>query len=355
MTGELGMRTRLTWLLAIVLLAGCSGGNDSGEAEVSEARELIFNTYLPPQDSMRRMAVDDFASRIETESGGSLQVTIPGSTLAPPDDQWSIVFDQVADLAMVGNFSQRGLIVLPLIADLPFNVDTSRAASVALWDTYKNYFEAIGEFQGVRPLAMYTLPGFGIISREREVRSMGDLAGMKLWASAGATSEAASAVGVVPVYSPFPQLFEYVSKGNVDGALIGAGTIRSASLAGHVSNMTAVPGGLGSTSFSVIMNQATWDSLTEEQQAAVTRAAAGLPERIGAVLDQRNDDVLRETGLTIIEAGAEFTQELRDRMEPMKAQWIAAAEGKGLANAEAALAYYRQRMAEVASGSTAGE
>lgn len=347
------MRICATLMLAV--LAACSGSeNPAADAPATDVTELIFNSYLPPLDAMRHMSVEDFSRRIEEESGGSIRITIPGATLAPPDHQWGVVLDGVADLAMVSHYSQRAQLVLPLIADLPFSASSGEAGSIALWNTQQRYFSALNEFKDVKLLSMHTLPGFGLVTRDALVESVDDFDGLKLWASAGPPSEVATALGAVPVQSPFPQLFEYVSKGNVDGAMIGAGTIRSASLADHVKHVLRVPGGLSSSSFAVIMNRDTWDGLSEDQQAAVLRAAEGLPGRTGRELDEREAGVLAQTSIAVNELSPEELARLQERLESFREGWVESAKARGLANAEEAYDFYQAEMLRLSSaGATA--
>ena len=350
---------RLLWLVVFAVIVGCSqeeAAAPSANGTTTETvKELIFNTYLPVHETMRKMSVDDFSRRIEKESNGSIKVTIPGSSLAPPDRQWGAVTGQVADMAMISIYSQRAMLKLPLIADLPFASLSGESASVALWNTQQKYFSSANEFSDVKLLSMHVLPGFNYVSGVKPVNSVADFSGLKIWASAGGPSEALKAIDAIPVQTPFPALFEYVSKGNVDAALIGAGTVKSASLSDYVKYMTRIPGGMGSSSFAVVMNKDTWESLSESQQAAVLRAAEGLPARTGRALDTRNDTVLQETGLTINELNPENLTLLKTRLAGMKSAWLEAAQRSGFSQAGQAFDYYIEQMHASANKQPVGE
>ncbi len=337
---------------AFVVLAGCSrSGTESASqepAQATPAKELIFNTYLPPGEAMRRNAVEDFSRRIEQESGGSIKIVIPDSTLAPSNRQWSVVTDGVADFALVATYAQREQMPLPLIADLPFNSISGESASTALWSTYKKYFESVNEFADVQLLSMYAMPPYNFISNAKPISKIDDFKGVKIWVSAGAPTDTVKALGGVPVYSPFPQLFEYASKGNVDAVMVGPGTVKQASIGDHVKYMSRIAGGFGAASFAIIMNKDTWASLSAEEQAAVMRAADGLPQRVGRALDERNRLALEELKLTVNDIDASVVSEVQKRVAPIEATWIAEAQQRGLANAAEALAFYRSEMAAAA-------
>jgi TRAP-type C4-dicarboxylate transport system substrate-binding protein len=99
-----------------------------------ETVELIFNAHQPPQTIGQRISVFDFAERIETESGGTIKVTIPGASLAPSARQVDMVVEGVADMATIASDSLRQSVVLTRLGELPFSSITATAASTAIWE-----------------------------------------------------------------------------------------------------------------------------------------------------------------------------------------------------------------------------
>ncbi|WP_162628749.1 TRAP transporter substrate-binding protein DctP [Marinobacter bohaiensis] len=339
------LRLTCTAILGLSLLAGVSSAQAADDPV-----KLIYNTYLPKHDPMRRTSIDDFSRRIEKESGGSIEITIPGSSLTKPDGQLSAVKDRIIDMAMISVYASRAQTGLPLLGDMPFNSLSGESASVAIWETQQKYFDKVNEFNDVKLLSMHVLPGVNFVGREQPIRSMADFDGKKIWATAGKQTDALETVGAVPVHSYFPQLFEYVSKGTVDGAMIGTGTILAASLGDHVKAMTRFPGGMGSATWAVVMNQDAWNELNAEQQAAVLRAADGLPRRTGIAMDERKDRALKELNLDIVDADPAFVDKLRHALAPMKQAWIADAQKRHLDDAANAFEFYRSRMEDIYAG-----
>jgi len=309
--------------------------------------ELIFNSYLPPHDELYRIAIRDFAQDIERESGGSIKVTIPDSSLAPSDRQYEMVRDGIADMAIVSTGGVPQLVTLNKIGDLPLNSPSSRAASIALWETYNRYFLPFDEFKGVKVLSTNVLPGRQILSvGSLAVEHVGDLQGVKLWSPPGALTETVRQLGAVPVNSEFTDLQEYVTKGTVDGLAMAAGSASGARVLEYVTHYTRVPGGLGSLSFAVFISQERWAELTEDEQAAILRAAEGLPGRTGAEADAVEAGLAPEmeripTTVLEGEALAEFERLLAGRIE----EWKASAKAKGLENPDEVLAFYHEVLA----------
>ncbi|WP_180899736.1 TRAP transporter substrate-binding protein DctP [Martelella soudanensis] len=313
-------------------------------AVASAETTLIFNSFLPPYDEMYQTAVRDFAAAIEKESGGEITIQIPDSTLAPSDRQYEMVRDGIADMALVSSGAVPQLVTMNKIADLPFNSPNARAGSVALWETYRKYFEPFDELRGVKVLSTHVLPGRQILSVGNvKVEDVEDLSGIKLWSPPGALTQTADALGAVPVNSEFTDLQEYVTKGTVDAIIMTPGSADGARVLENVTSYTKVPGGLGSLSFAVFISQERWAELSEDEQSAILRAAEGLPGRTGAAADTAEaelDDTVAKIPTVVIEGEAltNFESILNSQIEA----WKKKAAAKGLENPDEVYAFYRE-------------
>ena len=155
----------------------------------AQSVELIYNTFLNPFEATRPVAVTDFAKRIEAESGGDIKVTIPDTSLAPINQQYEMVLDGVADLAIIPTNEIPQIVSLNRIAELPQGSPSATLASEALWQTYKTYFEPIGEYRGLVVLSTHVLPGRQLMSVDAPLSSPSSFAGKKIWAPRGPMSE----------------------------------------------------------------------------------------------------------------------------------------------------------------------
>lgn len=304
---------------------------------------LIFNSYLPRYDELYQTAIRGFAEAIEKESGGSITVTIPDTTLAPSDRQYEMVRDGIADMAIVSSGAVRQLVVLNQIADLPLHSPTSRASSIALWETYNRYFLPLNEFKGVKVLSTSVLPGRQVLSvSDKSFGLIEDFSGIKLWSPPGRLTGVAKMLGSVPVNSEFTDLHEYVTKGTVDAVIMTPGSADSAKILDSVKSITQIPGGLGSLSFSVFISEERWNELDAEQQAAVLRAAEGLPERSGAAADAAEAELKDKiAAISVTRVEGEAFAPFEERFASATDDWKAAAAKAGLANPDEVVDFYR--------------
>lgn len=339
----------LFFLVPTFLLAGQFGHNPGSISGKAEARELIFNSYVPRQSSFYKVWFEDFAKRIEASSNGSITVNIPGATLAPPTRQLQIVKQGIADVASVPRFSQRNKWKLMRIAELPFNSINSEASSIALNRTYEKYFKSAGEFKGVKLLSLGVLTGRQYVTANTPIKSIKDFKGLKMWAPAGPLAVAAKVTGATVVPAPFPKLFEFASKGTIDGMIITRGSAFAAGVSKYSNHMLHVPGGIGSLAFALVMNESTWKSLSAAEKAAVEKAAVGLPTRFGRAYDKFEAFSAKKMNVSVVNAGPAVVAELNKKLNGLIVGWLKSAAAAGIKNPKEVLAYYRAEMAKVGS------
>ena len=304
--------------------------------------ELIYNSYLPPFNETFQVGIRDFAAAIEEETGGDVVITIPDSSLAPSNRQYEMVRDGIADMAVLQTESVSQFMVLNELGGLPGMAPTAEAGSVALWETYKEVFEPVDELPGVIILSTHVLPGRDILMLEgKNISGPADLAGKRLWASAKPFLDASEAMGSVPLPLEFGEVQEFAARGDLDGLFVSPGSAGSAGVLDMTTQINRLPGGFGSQSFMIIISEAKWNELSEDQQAAILRAADGLPRRLGAANDASELEVEAEVadiGITTIEGDA--LTAFQAVIEPQLENWRTQAAAAGLEDPQAAIDFY---------------
>lgn len=310
--------------------------------------ELIFNSYLPPFDPLYKTAILDFAERIQKESGGEIKVTIPDSTLAPSNRQYEMVQDGIADMAIISSGFVPQKLKLFRFADLPLNSPTGKAASVALWKTYNKYLEPYGEFEGLKVLGTAVLSGRQLMElKGLEIAKVGDLKGVKVWTPPGGLSAATQMLGGVPITTEFTELQEYVTKGNVDAMVMTPGSAMAARVLEFTTGLTEIPGGIGSLSFAICISQARWDQLTDDERAAIERAADGMPARIGEAFDAIEMVAMKKLPEGAIhEVSGDDLASFTDILSKQTDDWKESAKAAGMENPDEMLDFYHQALKE---------
>lgn len=305
--------------------------------------ELIYNSYLPPFNETFQIGIRDFSAAIAEESGGDITITIPDSSLAPSDRQYEMVRDGIADMAVLQVESVSQFMVLNELGGLPGMAPTAEAGSVALWETYQKYFKDIGELPGVVLLSTHVLPGRDILALDGfSISSPDDLRGKRVWASAPPFLRAAEVMESVPMVIEFGELQEFAARGDLDALFVSPGSAGSAGVLEMTTQINRMPGGFGSQSFMIIMSEAKWNELTDDQIAAVLRAADDLPRRIGAANDASELEVEAEVAaIGITEIQGDALAAFQEVVAPQLNGWIERATDAGLENPQAAIDFYQ--------------
>lgn len=325
---------RLALGTALALIPGVAFG---------QSVELIYNNTLPPFNDTYQVGIRDFAAAITEASGGDIKVTVPDAELAPVDRQYEAVRDGIVDMALIDISAVSQLVVLNGIGELPGSAPTAEAGSVALWETYKEYFEPIGEWKGVKVLSTHVLPGRQILSvSDFTGNTPESLQGARIWATSATLSVVAQAFGGVPMDTAYPALQENVERGNLDVLFIAPGSADGAGVLPNVTHMTKIPGGLGTGSFAIIISEDRWNELTAEQQAKILEVADGLPRRLGEASDVEEIATAPNfADIPTTEVEGEALAAFHEVLDQQVILWAERAKAAGLEDPQAALDFYQ--------------
>jgi len=136
------------------------------------------------------------------------------------------------------------------------------------------------------------------------------------------------------VQAPSPQVYEILSNGVADGILFPAESVPFFKIDTIVRHGTSVPGGLYNTSFFVIMNQATWDGLSDADKTAVDgvsgEAMARLAGKAWDAADAAGMKIMTDKGVAFTAADAAFTGALTTGLDGVEDGFLAAAKNAGI-------------------------
>lgn len=335
------------WLLRRTLSAFAAVflGFLSGASPAQAQEELIFNVFIPRPAPLYKNGLEPWARAVERASNGTLTITIPTSSLAPPPKQYDIVLDGVADISVAPLAFQRKKLGLDLIGAIPQIADSAQGASVAAWDTHSAFLAEAGQWDDFVLLSIFTLGAPAILSNAQPIQSAADLEGFKVLAVGKDKINTWQNLGAVPVGGAGQRPFEMVSSGVVDGATNPLGTAVTQGMLRATKTVTLVPGGMGGRAvFALFINRDRFEGLSAEAQDALTSTAgAPLAAKIGGIMDRIDASGLKkfqEEGIDIISASPEFEAEIAEAGAFIVEAWKSLATENGI-DADAALTHFR--------------
>jgi len=331
----------LVLVLVCLLAAGCGSqqpapsttatpdetSGDSGDAIVLKfAHELA-------DDHPWGAGAEKFKEIVESESNGQMLVEIYGN------GQLGGSSKEIQESVMIGSL-EIGISSTPMetlnpymkLFALPYIFENCEEAWGILDGPVGDAVAAHAEESGVHVLAFWEDGMRQVTNNTRPVHTPADLKGIKLRVPESTVRIATfEALGASPVSMPFSEVFTSLQQGTIDGqenplSVISTSSFYECQQYLSITNHVYSPA-------SLIINLDLWNSLTEEQQAILAKAAAAgrdVNRQLNAENDQTLTDELAAQGMEVnyIEDVSAF----QEKMQPVWDSVISelGEEGQGL-------------------------
>jgi len=279
----------------------------------ASADELSLAYFMGPKHPMNAGVMTPFGDKLAELSGGKLTIKqFPGGALNKvPPKQYSILLSGVADVvfALPGFtsdvFPKTNVIGMPGVCDSA--ITCTEALQRVRGELEKEY--------NAKVIAMWSNAPPVLITRDKPVRTLEDLQGLKLRVVAKASVPVVESLGAQAVAQPITVVNQNLANGVIDGIIVDPSAIRSFKLHEPANYVTTWFPGSGSA-FVLLMNKDVYEGLSDEEKGWVN-AAASTELSMGA---GRAYQRVSEGGLKIAkEAG----NELIELSEAEKARWQA--------------------------------
>ena len=260
------------WRHGARFLLGAAAMAAGFAAAPGAAEELKLAHFMSPRHPMHQHMMAPMAATLETESGGALTIKIyPGGALGKgPREQYNRAVDGIADITfgLAGYTSPQFPRVL--LAELPGIAATPAGATAAIWRAYPDHLK--DDFGGVKMLALWTGEASILITRDKPVRKLEDLAGLKIRVPSKTAATVVESWGAVPQTMPVTKVYTSMQTGVIDGVYIGSSGIGSFKLAevGKYFTTNLPP---AYTVFYLIMNKGAWAGLSGDKQAMLDKVS----------------------------------------------------------------------------------
>ena len=240
-------------------------------ATTATADELSLAYFMGPKHPMNKGVMGPFGEKLAELSGGKLTVKqFPGGALNKvPPKQYSILLNGVADIvfALPGFtadvFPKTNVLNMPGICGDA--VTCTEALQRARADLEKEY--------NAKVIAMWANAPPVLLTKDKPVRTLEDLKGLKLRVTSKSSVPIVEALGATPVAQPITVVNQNLANGVIDGILVDPSAIGSFKLHEPANYVTTWFPGSGSA-FVLLMNKDVYDGLSDEEKGWVDQAAS---------------------------------------------------------------------------------
>ncbi|PYN96036.1 MAG: ABC transporter substrate-binding protein [Candidatus Rokuibacteriota bacterium] len=339
----------LTRFVLATLLGGVIA---AAQPALAQTTTLTLSSWVSPQHHLTANVLQGWANEVEKATSGRVKFTmLPKHPSAPPGT-FDAVRDGLVDLSYVTASYTPARHILPLMPELPGGGETALINSVAYSRVYWKHFHKVGEYKGVKLLGVFT-HGPGQMFTKKPVSGVADVQGLKIRTGGGVAESVAKALGASAFVKPAPESYELLKSGVADGVFFPMESIISFKLDTVLEQATLFPGGMYSSAFGFFMNEDKWNKLPKADQEAIEKISGEHIARLAGTswddADQRGLDVLKKSGVKIVNANPEFVAEVKKRSAPIIDDWITKASAKGV-DATKILAEFREELKKVAAG-----
>jgi TRAP-type transport system periplasmic protein len=320
---SLGRSACAAIVIAMVLTA-------TGSPLFAQPVELKVSVFTPPINPLS-VEMDRARKEIDAKTNGRLKLNVfMASQMGPPPRQFDLVRTGVADMAVVLHGLTPGRFPMSELAELPGLIRGSGAPTgKAMLDNYQEFLSS--EYPGVKVLNFSVTPNPIVISRQ-DLPRLADLRGKRIRHPSPVHAATIAALGAVPVLvQPF-EMAEALARGQIDGALTGAGGVVSFKLqdsARYVLDMET-----GGMTFAVVMNPAAYDRIPPDLRNTFNQYfGPGGEAAWSTILDTdeaNNREFLKKNGLKFNALGEPDKTEFNAIAEKVQATMLDDLEKKGL-------------------------
>lgn len=328
-----GSLTLITLFISLLVIGCGSGTKQTAESGQQKVIKLKFAHHNATTSNSNVISFVPWTKQIEEKTNGKVKFEVyPAATLAKPADAFDAVKSGIADIAwsFVGFYPNR--FPLTEVIGLPMlGIDSASMGSKVLWDLYSKTPAIQQEFRDVKILMLHTHEGAPIATK-MPVRTMDDLAGLKLRTPGGPPLTMMKSLGASPIVIGTPEIYQAAEKGVISGVVMSWEGLDGININEVYKNVTEAK--LFVAPFFVVMNQKTWDSLPPDVQKVFEEECGAKGSQLFAKSFDaplpKISERFKKSGVTISDLSPSEQAVWREKAKVIWDQWVADMEAKGL-------------------------
>lgn len=338
------MRSRLLPVLAVGLIVAAT-------PVLAETVTLRLADSLPSGHIIHRVVTKPFIDEVEKESGGLVKIQhFPGEQLGKAKDMLNLTQAGLVDVGYVVPAYASDKMPLSAGMELPgVFADYCQGMSALYALTHDDGYLQANEFtpNKVVPLVTFLLPPYQVVlSSDRVVGSLKDMAGLKVRSASGSMEFMVKGLGLTPVRMTPPEIYESLSRGTIDGAMLPYMSVDSYGITGLLKSGTSGIN-FGSVALTYSIGVDKLKKLPEPARAALLHAAEKVSKAACKTFEVAENDLfakVRAANVRTINFNEADTAEIHKVFDGVGADWAAALDQRGKPGS-AALAAIKQAIA----------
>lgn len=296
--------------------------------------ELKFASFVPTQYVLHKPVFLKLGEDLAKATNGEVKIKVyaSGALGKGPVEQYQRAVRRIADISYGLPGYTSSVFPKTLLIELPGVTQGHQDATRKLWKVMDTHLRK--EFKRTVPLALFVTPPAVLMMRDKPVRNLADLKGLKIRASSKSAAAILTAYGATPVQMPATKVYTSMSTGVVDGALMGTGSLLIFKLIEPtkyvITGLPEMP-----TTLFMVMNEDAYGELSAKNRAALDKLTGLDMSLRSAQLEANFGDLGMKkfraiAGKQVIELSAEAKAEFAKAAQNGVATVLKDIEGKGV-------------------------
>ena len=265
----------------------------------------------------------------------------PAEQLGKAKDLLRLTQSGVVDIGYVVPSYASDKMPLTAVAELPGGFRNACQGTAAYWAlTREGQFLYEKEFvpNGIRPLITFVLPTYQfLLSTRKPVTSLADMEGLKIRTAGGALDLMVRGIKAVPIRMSPPEIYESMSRGTLDGALLGYQSASSYDLIGLLKTGT-INEPLSSGVITYSISAAKWKTLPPGVQKVMAEEGERITRESCAKFAKAEELALAKAkakGIKLIQFSPEDNKTMASVFDDVSKEWAAGLDSRGKPGSEA--------------------
>ncbi len=312
-------------LFAIALVAGCGGTKDNGDqgsGNGEEVEKVVLKAATTPDATHPyNLGLEEFGKMLEERTNGKFTLEIfPNSQLGSERESIEGVQMGTIDITVVSTAPLAGFSDAFLVTDLPFLfVDKAHAHKVLDGEIGQGILAQL-DGTGIKGLAFWENGFRNITNSKRPINVPADMEGIKIRTMENQIHmDSFRQIGADPTPMAFGELFTALQQKTVDGQENPLPII-AVSKFSEVQEHLALTGHFYAPA-PILISQATWDTLTDEEKVIFQQAADDATVIERQMIQDMDDSLVAELEAAGMKVTTPDKAPWQEAMAPVYEKW----------------------------------
>lgn len=307
-------------------------------ASAEDTLNIVFGTYLPPDDSLAEHGIIPWLNKVTETSDGNIatQFIGGGAVVNAKDNLFALKNGLVDATAVTALYFTNELPVSNLFVNMGGGMQNPLAATAALTETFAFNCPACDaemEKWNVMSLGAWVSPPYDLLCT-KEVKNMDDMKGLRVRASGHAVS-LSSAIGATTTNFTTSELYEALQRGQVDCSFGSVGWMTTYSLSDSAKfDIDLNAGGVVNPTL-IGVRADLWKQISPAQRKILLESAPlGIAGAVFGYIEQEEETLAdAKRGITVVTPDADVVSALATQVDADVSKAVELAKSKGVDSA----------------------